>query len=92
MQRQIQDLEKWGRGWVKVPIFHCDGITFALEIPTCWKTLKFPLPPTRTLKFALPPTRNPNASQWNIGCVGSPGVGAHVGHVHVVSDNFVCIG
>ena len=24
----------------------------------------------------------PNASQWNIGCVGSPGVGVHVGHVH----------
>ena len=34
------------------------------------------------LKFALPPTRNPNASQWNIGCVGSPGVGAGIGHVH----------
>ena len=24
----------------------------------------------------------PNASQWNIGCVGSPCVGARVGHVH----------
>ena len=36
----------------------------------------------RTLKFVLPPIRNPNASQWNIGCVGSPGVGARVGHVH----------
>ena len=23
-----------------------------------------------------------NTSQWNIGCVGSPGVGARVGHVH----------
>ena len=47
---------------------------FALPIPTCWylKMLKFALPPTPTLKFALPPTRNPNASQWNIGCVGSP--------------------
>ena len=27
------------------------------------------------------PSRS-NASQWNIGCFGSPGVGAHVGHVH----------
>ena len=25
--------------------------------------------------------RTPNASQWNIGCVGSPGIGACVGHV-----------
>ena len=33
------------------------------------------------LKSALPPTRNPNASQWNIGCVGSPGIGAGAGHV-----------
>ena len=33
-------------------------------------------------KFVLPTTRNPNASQWNIGCVGSPGIGACVGHVH----------
>ena len=38
--------------------------------------------PTRTLKFALCPTRNPNASQWNINCVGSPSIGAHVGHIH----------
>ena len=34
------------------------------------------------LKFALPPIRNPNTSQCNIGCVGSPGVGAPIGHVH----------
>ena len=34
------------------------------------------------LKFAFPPMRNPNASQWNIGGVGSSGVGACVGHVH----------
>ena len=26
--------------------------------------------PTRNLKVAFYPTRNPNASQWNIGCVG----------------------
>ena len=27
--------------------------------------------PMRNLKFAFYPTRNPNASHWNIGCVGS---------------------
>ena len=32
------------------------------------------------LKFALPPTPTPDASQWNIGGVGSSGVGAGVGH------------
>ena len=26
--------------------------------------------------------RDPNASRLNIGCVGSPCVGAHIGHVH----------
>ena len=57
---------------------------FALGIPTCWylKTQKYALPSTSNLKFAFHPTRNPNASQWNIGCVGSSGVGAGVGHVH----------
>ena len=57
---------------------------FALGIPTCWysKMPKFALSPMQTLKFALPPTRNPNASQWNVGCVGSPGFGACIGLVH----------
>ena len=27
--------------------------------------------PKQNLKFAFYPTRNPNASQWNIGCIGS---------------------
>ena len=27
--------------------------------------------PTRNLKVALYPMQNPDASQWNIGCVGS---------------------
>ena len=36
----------------------------------------------RNLKVAFYLTRNPNASQWNIGCVGSSGVGAGIGHVH----------
>ena len=37
--------------------------------------LKFVLPPTPNLKFALPRTPTPDASQWNIGGVGSYGVG-----------------
>ena len=35
-------------------------------------------------KFALPPTPNPDASQWNIGCVGSLALGLCVGHVHFI--------
>ena len=42
------------------------------RIPICWylkcENLRFPTP---NLKFALAPTPNPDASQWNIGCVGS---------------------
>ena len=44
--------------------------------------LKFALPPTQILKFALSPMRNPNASQWNIGCLGSQTQISHIGHVH----------
>ena len=40
------------------------------------------LEPTQTLKFALPPTPNPNASQWNIGVVGTNRKHFRVGHVH----------
>ena len=58
--------------------------TFALGIPTCWylKTLKFAFLPTPNLKIALPPTPTPNASQWYIGCIGSPTQISRVGHVH----------
>ena len=49
--------------------------------------LKFASPPTPNLKFALPLTPNPDASQWNIGGVGPSGVGAGVGHVHLI---FLC--
>ena len=37
---------------------------------------------TQTLKFALPPTPTPDASQWNIGGVGSSGVG-HVYFMYI---------
>ena len=46
------------------------------------KTLKFALPQMGNIKFALPPTQNPNASQWNIGCVGSPTQNFRIGHVY----------
>ena len=63
-----------------------NGIAY---IPLRYKTIRvgssrWLKPPTPTLKFALPPTRNPNASQWNIDCVGSPGIGAQVGHVYML--------
>ena len=40
--------------------------------------------PTPILKFAPLPTQDPNASQWNIGCVGSLALGLCVGHVHFI--------
>ena len=40
--------------------------------------------PTRNLKVVFYPTRNPNASQWNIGCVGSLALGLCIGHVHFI--------
>ena len=69
---------------------------FAMGIPTCWylKTLKFALFPTRNIKFVLPPAQNPNASQWNIGCVGSQTHNFRVGHVHFIfwCGDFIRIG
>ena len=61
---------------------------FALEIPTCWylganaKLVKFASPPTQNLKFALPPTPTPDASQWNLGGIGSSGIG-HVYFMYI---------
>ena len=49
-------------------------------------TLKFVSSPTPNLKFALPPTPTPDASQWNIGGVGSPTKIFRLGHVH-----FICV-
>ena len=46
--------------------------------------LQFAFPPTQNIKFAFPPTQNPNASQCNIGCVGSLALGLCVGHVHFI--------
>ena len=49
----------------------------ALEIPTCWYILALP-----SAKFASPPRPTPDASQWNIGGIGSPKQNFRVGHVH----------
>ena len=84
------------------PIFHCNAkpLVLGVRIGQYPKVrilrwvyqIQFSLPPTPNLKFALTPKQTPNASQWNIGCVGSPGVGTRVGHVHFmlfVSISFV---
>ena len=61
---------------------------FALGIPTCWYL--------KTLKFELPPMWTPNASQWNIGCVGNPTRNFHIGYVDfmlfLTNVNQVCSG
>ena len=44
----------------------------------------FAFHPTQNLKVAFYLTRNSNASQWNIGCVGSLALGLCVGHVHFI--------
>ena len=49
------------------------GIHVGILQPT--RTPKFASPPTQNLKFALPPTPTPDISQWNIGGIGSSGVG-----------------
>ena len=47
--------------------------------------LRYPTPNSDAkLKFALAPTPPPDASQWNIGCVGSLALGLCVGHVHFI--------
>ena len=48
------------------------------------KNAKICVPPDANLKFALPPTPTPNASQWNIGCVGSPMQDFRICNVHFI--------
>ena len=40
---------------------------------------------SKNAKICVTPNYNPHCERWNIGCVGSPGVGACVGHVHFMS-------
>ena len=77
------------------PIFYCDAKPFALGTdvgldPQCHT---FASPNTKDtnllVSFALSdanfsrhPMQNPNASQWNIGCVGFQTQNFRVGHVH----------
>ena len=60
---------------------------FALEIPTCWYILALPnakicVTPDAKPKICVTPTPTPDASQWNIGGVGSQTQISCVGHVH----------
>ena len=90
------------------PIFHCAAKTFALDPSLAKtpnvkfrvgntnmlvsKNVKICVTPAQILKFGLPPTQNSNASQWNIGCIGSQTQHFRVGHVHFfffVSISFV---
>ena len=70
------------------PIFHCDTKYLASGVGPrqclgCWRYQHVGIFwRYLTLKFALAPTPNPDASQWNIGGVGSSAIGAGVGHVH----------
>ena len=87
------------------PLFHCDAKPFALGTfasPNA-KDSTFALPNTKNTNmlvslalgdanFVRHLTQIPNASQWNIGCVGCQMQNLHVGHVHFmlfVSISFV---
>ena len=50
--------------------------------------------PNTYFKICVTPTRNPNAIQWNIGCVGSQTQISRFGHVHFSSFgvDFICVG
>ena len=77
------------------PIFHCDAKYLAswVGVGHCTRRQNFALPNAKysnmLVYFALDdayfsrhPTQNPNASQSNIGCVGSQTQISCVGHVH----------
>ena len=48
------------------------------------KNAKICITPNAKHEICVTPTQTPNASQWNIVCVGFPGVGSHGGHVHLI--------
>ena len=39
---------------------------------------------SKNAKICVTPMRTPNVSQWNIGGVGFCGVGARIGHIHIM--------
>ena len=63
LRRNIPGVGGWRWAMPPTPEF-CVGDTNML---VSWSQRN----PTQNLKFAFYPTLNPNASQWNIGCVGS---------------------
>ena len=80
------------------PIFHCEAkyLASGVGVGQCPRRQVFCVGdtnmlvscrernPTQNLIFAFYPKRNPNASQWNIGCVGSLALGLCIGHVHFI--------
>ena len=60
------------------------GLALNQHVGIFWRylTLKFALPLTPNLKFALPSKPTPDVSPWNIGGVGSSGVG-HVYFMYI---------
>ena len=67
------------------PIFHCDAKPFALgtfALPNAKDTnMLVPFALVNT-NYSRHPMRNPNASQWNIGCVGYQTQISSIGHIH----------
>ena len=57
-----------------------------------YKNAKICITPNGIPEFCVTPTANPNASQWNIGFVGSPCIGVRVGQVHLMLFVFICVG
>ena len=58
--------------------FHVGDTNMAIS-----QNAKICVSPNAKPTICITPNKTPNASQWiYIGCVGSPGVGAHVEHVH----------
>ena len=69
------------------PIFHCDAKPFALGTftsPNAKDTNVFVSFALGDANFLHHPTPNPNASQWNIGCVGFQTQNSCVGHVYFI--------
>ena len=86
----MQNQSRWGLALVKTPnatILHWRYQHVGIQKVNA----KLARPNAKLCRPNAKPGR-PNASQWNIGCVGSPGIGARVAHVHFmlfVSISFV---
>ena len=83
LRRKIPGFGGWRWAMPPTPEF-CVGDTNMLVSWSQHKPLNLRNPQRQTLKFAFPPKPNPNASQWNIGCVGFQTQIFCVGHVHFI--------